>query len=126
VTNAGHAQPTGERVRCVTKQGVYDLVGNVWEWTSATVREHTYDGRQLASSTGYVAAADSAGLPLATVSSEPPIQYGRDYAWLSGASISGVLRGGFFASGADAGIYAVHTGKMPTYRGQGVGFRCVK
>jgi hypothetical protein len=126
VLDADAPVPAGSHASCVTSQGIYDLVGNVWEWTSATVRGHTYEGRQLASSTGYVAAADSAGLPLATVSSEPPVQYGRDYAWLSGATMSGLLRGGFFASGADGGIYAVHTGKAPTYRGQGVGFRCVK
>ena len=34
----------GVNTACVTPQGVFDMVGNVWEWTGATEEEATYRG----------------------------------------------------------------------------------
>lgn len=109
---------------CVTSAGVHDMIGNVWEWTGETVTDGLYEGRALPEE-GYVVSADQVGLVLET-SNDPDGGYGDDYAWINQSGVRGILRGGFYASGDDAGIYAQNISVAPNFTAVGVGFRCVK
>lgn len=115
---------TGSYSECVSAVGVHDTVGNVWEWMSEDVVNGTFNGRELPES-GYVEAADMAGIAV-TTSDEPSEQYEYDYFWSRPDSVSVIMRGGFYGSGEDAGVYSTHADVPPQMRGEAIGFRCVQ
>jgi hypothetical protein len=119
----GRTVPTGSR-SCVTLHEIHDLVGNVWEWTDAVVVDGQYKGRQLPAS-GYIAALDGEGI-VTEVSSSSSEQFGADYAWIASAGTVGVLRGGFFGSGTDGGVFAQNISTKTTDATPGIGFRCAR
>ena len=118
------ASKTGSFEQCVSPQGAYDMVGNVWEWVSDDVIEGMYNDHLLPD-TGYVAQVDGTGMPIVT-STEEQALFGNDYFWSKNIGAYGVLRGGYYDSGTDAGIYAVHADTVPTSASAGIGFRCVQ
>jgi formylglycine-generating enzyme required for sulfatase activity len=119
----GSPEKTGS-TECVTPAGVHDMVGNVWEWIDAQVQNGSYEGRQLPSS-GYVSLVDTNGVVVETAPT-PFLEYGNDYAQTNPAGIFGVIRGGFYGSGEDAGMFAQNLSVPLDFRSVGVGFRCVK
>ncbi len=116
--------PTGSYNACKTPHGAYDLVGNVWEWVSDDVIDGTYRGQQLPDE-GYVAQVDQNGMATVSVDN-PQLLFGSDYFWAQAEGSFGIIRGGYYDSGTDAGIYTVHADTLPTVASAGVGFRCVK
>lgn len=122
--DASSRADTGSFPACVSSVGVYDTVGNVWEWVSDDVIDGTINGRALPEK-GYVTQVDSGGV--ATVTADTPdALFGADYFWSSDAGAYGVLRGGYFGSKSDGGVYAFHTKTLPTTAIGSIGFRCVK
>ena len=103
---------------------MHDTIGNVWEWTSDDVFDGSYNGRKLPES-GYVTQVDAGGV--AVVSSTSPDQaFYNDYIWSNPIGVYGIMRGGFYGSNADAGIYTIHAYTLPTTPGAAIGFRCVQ
>lgn len=123
VIRSPHPQDTGTE-ECLSSVGVYDAVGNVWEWVNETVQGNEWAGRTLPD-TGYVASVDAAGIAI-TTDGAPQELYGADYFWSKQDGVFGMLRGGFFGSENDAGLYTVNASVPTDFASQGVGFRCVE
>jgi formylglycine-generating enzyme required for sulfatase activity len=99
-TNSGGAD-TGTRSNCVSRFGVFDMVGNFFEWVADWV-------------------------PLSTTC--PPPLFAGDLNCLAGASTTSgpgaLIRGGDFLSSTSAGVFAVTGSGKPSSAFSSVGFRC--
>lgn len=109
---------------CTTPSGIHDMIGNVWEWIDAEIQDGQYANRTLPPS-GYVALVDSDGIVIET-SDEPVLEYGEDYAQTNDRGVRGIIRGGFYDSGTDAGLFALNAAVALNLQTAGIGFRCVK
>jgi formylglycine-generating enzyme required for sulfatase activity len=96
---------TGERANCVSNVGAFDLVGNVFEWVADWVPRSTGCGSWGTFSDDWQCLAGAAA-------PSPTTQPGA------------LLRGGLFADGTKAGVFAVVGVNQPSHAGSGVGFRC--
>lgn len=123
VINGTQAQPAGSNDACVSALGVFDTVGNAWEWTSEDVIDGVFNGRTLPAE-GYVAQVAEDGMAVYT-DTRPGTEFGGDFFWARPDGAYGVLRGGFYGSGEDAGVFATQTKTAPTMSTQAIGFRCV-
>lgn len=109
---------------CRSTAGAYNMLGNVWEWVDEAVASGSYDERKLPVE-GYVAGVDQDGVALETVSEKGTL-YGDDYFWALDEGARGMIRGGFYGSGNDGGIYALNAAVELSFGSPGVGFRCVR
>lgn len=109
---------------CTSAAGVHNAVGNVWEWVAGDVTDGVYNNRSLPE-TGYVLNADGAGVAVET-SADPQTIFHEDYFWSLNNGTKAMMRGGFFGSGSDAGIYTIHADIEPNFSGSAIGFRCVQ
>lgn len=109
--------------QCVSAYGVRHAVGNVWEWVADDVIEGRFDDRALPPS-GYVAQVDRSGVATVT-DADPGAAFGDDYFWSAASGAYGMVRGGFYDSGSDGGLYTVLSNLSPQFSGEAVGFRCV-
>lgn len=122
-TNAELAA-TGVYTECVSGVGVYDMVGNVWEWVQGDVATGIFDGRALPAS-GYVSLVDSKGIALETLA-QGTSSYAYDYLWSAATGTTALMRGGFYGGQSDAGLYSVHAGVRSDFASAAVGFRCMQ
>lgn len=122
-TNTNQALPTGSTA-CVTPGGVHDLIGNVWEWIDGEVKNGVYDDREMPES-GFVQMVDSDGVVLET-GERANTAYGEDYAITDSTGVRGIIRGGFYGSGSDGGLFAINAAVPLNLATAGVGFRCVR
>ncbi len=115
---SGEACNTGSKSGCVSSEGVYDMVGNVWEWVNDTVTTIC-----PGASTNWYYPSDS-GWQTSTGSAT--LKYGNDGVYFPSGTSSGraVLRGGYWSNGADAGPFAVHLYYDPSDVNYNLGFRC--
>ncbi len=125
LTRQENADPSGAHARCVSASGVYDMVGNVWEWVDGTARDGVFEGHNLPP-TGYVQEADESGIPAETSLSEPSVAYGGDHASVERTGIRALFRGGYWGMDEKAGVFAINATQPPSFVGIAVGFRCVK
>lgn len=122
--NSNTYLPTGQKTSCLSSFGLNDTIGNVWEWVSDDVIDGQYQGRPLPAE-GYVTQVASDGMPTATAR-EGSALFGQDYFWSDPVGAYGLLRGGYFGSGQDGGLYSSHAKTPPTLATAAIGFRCVK
>ncbi len=120
----GGIAPAGAAPACLSVRGMYDMVGNVWEWVDGEVTDGTYSGRMVPPE-GYVAEVDTAGVPTQT-EGVPSATYGNDYFWSDATGTYALMRGGFYGSRSDGGVYAVQAKIAPSFASAATGFRCVQ
>lgn len=116
---------TGSGIKCVSSAGVYDMVGNVWEWVQGAVMDGVIEDRILPEQ-GFVSGTDGAGLPGKTDPETPDANYNQDFFWIKANGRRGIVRGGYWNNKTDAGIYAAYIVAQPESAEGGIGFRCVK
>lgn len=121
--NADGVGTTGNTA-CVSSVGAFDTIGNVWEWVDENVVGNLIDGRPLPAE-GYVTSVDAKGVAISSGESADEL-YGSDYFWSKEEGVFGMIRGGFYGSGQDAGLYTVNASVPTSFVTQGVGFRCIK
>ena len=103
---------------CYSSEGVYDQVGNVWEWTNETVDVTNPDGVK-----GWKYANSTQGWQ--TTTGAATAIYGDDGTYFPLTTPErAVLRGGRWTYGANAGPFCASLYRAPTYTSSGVGFRC--
>lgn len=121
--NGSAPRASGES-SCRSVSGAYDMVGNVWEWVNETVTGTEYRGRTLPPE-GYVEETDASGVAVTTTGQGGNELYGNDYFWSKSEGVFGMIRGGFYGSRSDAGLYTINASVPTSFATQGVGFRCV-
>jgi formylglycine-generating enzyme required for sulfatase activity len=121
--DGGSVSKTGSWSDCRSGVGAFDMVGNVWELVFGQVNDSVYQNRLLPIE-GYVAEIDEDGLASRTAL-EPDAIFNNDYFWGSSYGRFILMRGGFFGSKSDGGLYAVHAKTETTFASGAVGFRCV-
>jgi formylglycine-generating enzyme required for sulfatase activity len=104
---------------------MHDAVGNVWEWTSDDVIDGGYNDRTLPNA-GYVREVDAGGVATETQLELPEPNFYDDYIWSNQSEVYGLLRGGFYGSGNDGGVFAVQAMTKPSFTGAAIGFRCAQ
>lgn len=122
--SSGQIKPTGANHDCVSARGLSDMVGNVWEWTEGEVRDGTLGDFALPPE-GYVTSVSPTGLPIATAKQASSL-YGSDYVWTNASGTFAIMRGGFFGSQGDGGVFSFHAEVEASFDGPGTGFRCVQ
>ena len=123
-TGQTSADNTGAHDRCVSLYGVYDMVGNVWEWVDANITDGVYNGQTLPGE-GYVAAADIDGVSTLTATTTSS-SFSGDYFYIDKSGTRGMMRGGIWSLKEKAGLYSINSTIPLTFVGNAVGFRCVK
>ena len=120
---AGEVKTSGKNPSCTSAAGVSDTIGNVWEWVSDDVFDGAFGGRPLPAE-GFVVQADNAGV--ATVTTPKHTATTTDgYFWSNPVGAFGMIRGGFYGSQFDAGVYAIQAATSPNFSGAAIGFRCI-
>ena len=122
-TKDGAVVLTGTKENCVTQKLIHDGIGNVWEWVDATVTDGTYDSKTVPES-GYVTDADESGIARSTSADIKESSFHDDYFWSEKTGEFGMIRGGYFASGRDAGMYSIQAKTALSFSGNAIGFRC--
>jgi formylglycine-generating enzyme required for sulfatase activity len=119
IGTGGDACNTGNKTSCKSAEGVYDMVGNVWEWTNDTVN---YVKPCTPGTSGYCYWNGTGWGTSGTA------KYGNDGVYFLDTSVArsgyAVVRGGDWSNGAVAGPFCAHLDSAPTASYFILGFRC--
>lgn len=114
---------TGIKSECKSARGIYDAVGNAWEWVDGVVVDGNYEDRQLPAE-GYVSEVDQNGVPTLTGDSPNPL-LNDDYFWINSSGPVSMMRGGYYGSGKDGGLYSIYSKVPANFSSAAISFRCV-
>ena len=117
--NTGSNDDTNAPSNCKSAEGVYDLIGNVWEWTSEVV-----DVNADSIDDGWNYPNDDV-TPNLWGNTTKSAHYGNDGIYTSSTKDGrAVVRGGSWSIGGGAGLFCVALSFAPGSTYYGIGFRC--
>ncbi len=105
----------GSGANCISSAGIYDMIGNVWEWVDGTIYEGKYKDRVLPEP-GYVSGVDEDALPSETNFEQGDLNYYLDYFWVKTGGTRGMARGGYWDNESDAGQYSIYSVVPPSFK----------
>jgi formylglycine-generating enzyme required for sulfatase activity len=110
---------------------IWDLSGNVWEWTNDLDNDATNSGWAGGFASWSWQEWSSVGATQRNNAGPSNSGYnsGNGMGQVYGNNTTGgnaFLRGGPWGNGTDAGAFALHLGSAPSYTGTSVGFRCAR
>lgn len=110
---------SGSRTDCHSQEGVYDMVGNVWEWTNETVDVTNPGG----GANWYYINTTNGNWSLSSAADNG--KYGLDGTYFPVTTTGrAVPRGGLWFSAGNAGLFSVYLDNAPTFVVNNIGFRC--
>ena len=115
---------TGGGTSCLSTAGAENMIGSLWEW----VAEWGMAGAGTSAGYGIKKEVDGDGTGYNNdgqwnVGGYSSTNYAAPAGWIQG-QVPGVLRGGSWADGAAAGLFAFSAHDGPSYWGVSSGFRC--
>ena len=128
-TNRAGATSAGTTA-CISKHGVHDMIGNLWEWTSM-------NGMQAGIKSGFTQGeSNTAGNPFSTTDSSWNVNgsaYGCDgpgsskgtCGWKNNVTAA-ALRGGYWNDGTAAGAFALNLYASGSHSAWNIGLRCAR
>ena len=121
-TDTAAAALTGASPGCITQEGAYDMIGNVWEFVDKVV---TADPTNGLTSNNYITGYDFA-TALPTSIGATSNAYGNDMYWYyTGAGSPRMLyRGGAYNQSANSGCFTLVLSNPPSTTSSLFGFRC--
>jgi formylglycine-generating enzyme required for sulfatase activity len=109
---------------CVSGVGAYDTVGGVWEWVADVADDGRIGDTELPAE-GYITQVTSGGVPRTSTTSPTEVLQG-DYVWSKTPGMFAVMRGGFYGSRSDGGVFTLHAATPLDFAAPTVGFRCAQ
>lgn len=126
VTAGDFAAPSGSRAKCVSQWGVYDLVGNVWEWVADWINPAMGCQSWPSEYGSDISCMGMVPVPEPTPSSFLARWFRRELVSFEPNLPGAIIRGGNFATGARNGAFAVFAGVNPHNVSRSTGFRCAR
>ena len=124
-TASNRACLTMNRTGCVSSEGVYDMVGNVWEWVNETVDVINPLGNAIAGTGTANYYYPNSTQQWATTRGTATAIYGNDGVYFPTTTTGrAVIRGGAWDIGANAGPFCADLSHAPSTTNPGIGFRC--
>jgi hypothetical protein len=118
-TNSADPTGTGTRSNCRSWAGVYDAIGNVWEWAA----DWFAGTRGTAESPGSSVTWGPGQIDRVWNARGSAYNDGDTAAYKDGIPAA-AIRGGYSADAAAAGVFALNLDYAPWFVGSAIGFRC--